>query len=259
VYKFIRENCVPAPEMIVLEKDITIQEGLEREHYWVEFYKSKGYNILNKKATGVISGSVGGSGCGKNRWDDKESCYNEAKKYKSRSEFAKKKCLAYAQAVKHGWIDEYDWFVPKQIRYTYEVCYNEAKKYKTIKDFRSGGNRYFFHAKKNGWIDMFDLLEKYVPTNDKDKLYDIAKKYTKVSDLQKGDYSAYTMMVSSGRLKEFDWLEKDRAKYTYGECYNVAKRFSSVDEFRINGVAWFKAAKRNKWIDSIIDSLWKVK
>ena len=47
---------------------------------------------------------------GRKIWS-KEVCYEEAKKYKSRSEFCRGCCSAYKASMKNGWIDDYNWFL----------------------------------------------------------------------------------------------------------------------------------------------------
>ena len=47
-YKFSSEHHVEHPKMVIIENDLTIDEGVEREKYWIEFYKENGhYNVLN--------------------------------------------------------------------------------------------------------------------------------------------------------------------------------------------------------------------
>lgn len=43
-------------------------------------------------------------------WQNYENCYNESKKYKSRSEFQRGSGSAYISSNKNGWLDE---FFPK--------------------------------------------------------------------------------------------------------------------------------------------------
>ena len=58
VYNFsIEKNC-DIPEMIVLEENLTIEEGQTREKYWIEYYRKQGRNILNKAPAGSI-GTLG--------------------------------------------------------------------------------------------------------------------------------------------------------------------------------------------------------
>jgi hypothetical protein len=42
-------------------------------------------------------------------WDDYDNCYNEAKKYTSRTEFKKKSPGACKSARKHKWLNDYTW------------------------------------------------------------------------------------------------------------------------------------------------------
>lgn len=49
VVKFAKENNVPSPPMVTLEKDLTLEQGAKQEGYWVEHFKKEGWNILNRK------------------------------------------------------------------------------------------------------------------------------------------------------------------------------------------------------------------
>lgn len=91
-----------------------------------------------------------------------ETCYNEAKKYKSRYEFQQNNGGAYAAAIKNGWLDDYTWFEgPKPHGYwTREKCYEEAKNYKSQREFERGNASAFSAAYKNGWLGDYDWFEK---------------------------------------------------------------------------------------------------
>ena len=52
-YQFSSEHHVEHPKMIIIENDLTIEEGVEREKYWIEYYKNNSeYNVLNKSCGG---------------------------------------------------------------------------------------------------------------------------------------------------------------------------------------------------------------
>lgn len=54
-YKFSEECGVEHPKMIIIENDLTIEEGAEREKYWIEYYKeNNNYVLLNKSCGGQI-------------------------------------------------------------------------------------------------------------------------------------------------------------------------------------------------------------
>ena len=54
-YKFSSEHHVEHPKMIIIENDLTVEEGVEREKYWINYYRENGfYNVLNKTCGGQI-------------------------------------------------------------------------------------------------------------------------------------------------------------------------------------------------------------
>ena len=87
---------------------------------------------------------------------NKETCYEEAKKYSTRNEFRKGSSGAYAVARKNKWIDDYIWFeeIHKPMGYwNEETCYEEAKKYSTRTEFHKGSSGAYAVARRNGWMD----------------------------------------------------------------------------------------------------------
>lgn len=54
-YQFSSEHGVEHPKMIIIENNLTVEEGVEREKYWVSYYRENGfYNVLNKTSGGEI-------------------------------------------------------------------------------------------------------------------------------------------------------------------------------------------------------------
>ena len=96
VYKYWHDTLgKEVPEPIVLHKDIYAKDAQEYEKQYVEKFKREGKLVLNIAKTG----SLGGLGT----WT-KEKCYNEAKKYKSKSEFVKNSRSAYQASRRNGWL-----------------------------------------------------------------------------------------------------------------------------------------------------------
>ena len=110
VFRYAKENGLEVPQMEIIEENLTVKEGLEREDYWVNYYKERGYNVLNIAKTGIGSGSLGGINFGK--WT-KEKVFEKAKEYNSKTDF-KKGCLyVFNIAYNNGWLKEMPWLKPK--------------------------------------------------------------------------------------------------------------------------------------------------
>lgn len=58
-YQFSSEHHVEHPKMIIIENDLSVDEGIEREKYWIKYYKENGeYSVLNKSRGGQIGGQL---------------------------------------------------------------------------------------------------------------------------------------------------------------------------------------------------------
>ena len=58
-YQFSSEHGVEHPPMIIIENDLTLEEGVEREKYWINYYREDGrYEVLNKTNGGEIGGQL---------------------------------------------------------------------------------------------------------------------------------------------------------------------------------------------------------
>lgn len=54
-YKFSSEHHVEHPKMIIIENNLSIEEGVEREKYWINYYKNESnYDVLNKSKGGQV-------------------------------------------------------------------------------------------------------------------------------------------------------------------------------------------------------------
>ena len=91
-----------------------------------------------------------------------DTCLEEARKYKSRSEFYEKCVSAYDVARKNGWLEDYVFFEQKKLKKDlyYKLCYEEAKKYTTYVEFRKQSPGYFTCASFRGWLKEYDWLTK---------------------------------------------------------------------------------------------------
>ena len=153
VFIHSKENDIAVPPMEIIEDNLTLEEGQYREGYWVEYYKERGYIILNRTKTGSL-GKLG-----RNKWN-KETVFEEAKKYKIRSEFQKACVGAYDVARKNNWLDEL--FPMKGIdkgKWTKENVFKEAKKYCTKGEFKKGCSGAYQKARENGWLDEMTWFE----------------------------------------------------------------------------------------------------
>lgn len=207
VSSFAKSNNIPIPEMKILEDNLTIKEGSEREGYWVEKYRSDGWTILNVAKTG----SIGALGNGK--WNYK-STYEEAKKYKTRKEFQVNSPSAYGSARRNKWLDDYTWFIDGwslvEKKWTEKSTKEEAKKYRTKQEFRESRSGAYSAAYKNGWIKDYDWFEngqliraerERKWTHEATKAE--ASKYNSRSEFKTKSGSAYSAALKNKWLDEF--------------------------------------------------------
>lgn len=213
VAKYARKNNLSVPKPIVLEKELSLTEGLEREEYWVEYYKKQGYKLINTKPCGVNHGSLGSLGRGK--WS-KTKTFEEAKKYKTKNEFRKACDSGYQAAYKHGWLKDYDWFVkpePHNKIWTEKKCVEAAKQCKTIKEFREKFTTAYYVSKKNGWFEHYNWLKRAIKPNgywNYDTCMENAKKCKTKTEFIKKYAQGYYVALANGWLNEYIWFNEKK-------------------------------------------------
>lgn len=203
VSKFAKLNNIPVPEMKILENNLTIKEGSEREGYWVEKYKSDGWVILNK----IKTGSIGLLARGK--WTY-EKTKEESKKYKTRAEFVKGNSSAFSAAKKNGWLDEFSWLVngnklraEQRRKWTQETSRKEAMKYNTKKDFRLGSPSAYQASRENNWLNNYTWLEDLSKKWNYNTCKEEAMKYKSREEFHKNRSRAYQVSRKNNWLDEF--------------------------------------------------------
>ena len=254
VARYAKKHHVPVPPMTILETNLTLEEGLDREDYWRRWYEDHGYTMLNRLATGIGKGSLGAISHGK--WNRK-ACYEEAKKYKSATEFLKANGSAYDAARRNGWIKDYRWFdVLWEPKWDKESCFEEAKKYKTRGEFQKGSVGAYNKAIGKGWIEEYTWLRSRQSKpagywNNYEHCFEEAKKYKNRRAFLKGCSGAYTKALKNGWLDDYIWF-KEKQKHNYWNkvtCYEEAKKYQNRSEFGKHEVRAYELALANGWID----------
>ena len=259
VYKFAKEHNIEIPKMEIIEDKLTITEGARREEYWAKFYKDKGITLINKQPCGSV-----GPMC-KGKWSRKK-CFDEAKNYKTRSEFQKNASRAYSISLKKGWLDEMGW-LPKTQQYpngywNREHIIEEAKKYSTIKDFQEKSGGAFNAARRLGIINELDWLEKekrlpFGYWKNKEHCIEEAKKYKSKKEFQTKNQSAYWASLKYGYLEEMPWLVKRKVskrgsfKNNKEGIFEEAKKYKTRGEFQKNNKSAYSAALKYGWLDEM--------
>lgn len=253
VAKFASKHKCPVPKMIILEDNLSIVQGQEREDYWINQYRQQGYHILNKAKTGLGIGSLGKLECTK--WS-KKTCYEEAKKYSSRKEFQIGNVSAYTRALQRGWLKEYTWFKrPRTWNKVWdkESCYQEALKYKTISSFRKNNLGAYNAALKNKWTKdyfWFKITSKPAGYWTYERCYEEAKKYHSRSEFKKNSVSAYKTALAKGWLDDYTWFVRLwEFKWNKETCYLEAQKYKTRKEFHTGSASAYAAAHRNGWLD----------
>lgn len=151
-------------------------------------------------------------GASKRRKYDYQTCYEEAKKYKTITEFENGNKGACRAARANGWMKDYTWFTLLwQEKWNKETCYEEAKKYTSLDDFVSTNGSCYATACKNKWIDNYTWLVRKRTRRgywqNYDNCYNEAKKYKTMSDFMRKSSGAYKSASEKGWTKDYTWLK----------------------------------------------------
>lgn len=183
-------------------------------------------------------------------WNDYDRCYEEAKKYASRGEFAKGNQSAYNSAWKNHWLDDYFWFSESTSakKWDYDTCLEESKKYKTRTEFYKGNKSAYKIACQNKWLDKFTWLENPINSEKQDCIY--AYEFKELNSVYVGRTLEY-------RKKNRDW------EHLYDRKDSVCK-FAYENNVKVpepiyleEGITVEVGSKREQyWIDKYKNEGW---
>ena len=244
-YQFSSEHGVEHPKMIIIENDLSIEEGIEREKYWINEYRENSpYNVLNKTKGGEVGVSDG------IKWT-KETVLEEAKKYNSLSQFKYNNNSAYSSARLNGWLKEITWFHRPiyTTKWSKDAVFEESKKYSKKYHFQKGCESAYQTARKNDWLKEMTWLKEdgHLIKWTKDAVFEESKKYATRNSFRKGSSSAYHSALKNGWINEMYWLKPD-VKWTKDVVFEESKKYSTKVEFKKNSSVAYRVAVKNKWI-----------
>ena len=157
----------------------------------------------------------------KRKWN-KETCYELAKKCKSRSDFKKHNAQAYKVSRANGWLDDYTWFRSgfeifheEGVMWTYEACCEESKKYKSRSEFCKKCVGGYTRALNRGWLDDFIWLKnEHVLSEEVDSIYAYFFEPNVV-------YIGRTLMRTQNKRHKQHLQEGNDTVYKYAKINNV--------------------------------------
>lgn len=156
VYRYSVEHNVDIPPMTIIENDITLDEGIKREQFWIDYYRENNFVVLNKNKGGGI-GSLTFSKY------TREKIEEETRKYKSRDEFKKKSPNFYYHALKTGILQE---IIPSNQVYKWGFWQDrknveeKSKEFETLSDFSKHSKGAYDAAVKGGYLKELTWLKR---------------------------------------------------------------------------------------------------
>lgn len=120
-YQFSSEHHVEHPKMVIIENDLTVEEGAERERYWISYYRENSpYKVLNKSRGGQTGRTPRYS-----EEERKEHSQLSSKKYYLAN---REKKLAYSKEYREKHYNE----IREREKNAYEEKTKQQKKFREI-------------------------------------------------------------------------------------------------------------------------------
>lgn len=199
-----------------------------------------------------------------NKWT-KKKCFEEAKKFKEKSDFRKNSTYVYKLCCNNGWIEEATrHMTSKHLPHGYwtkKKLFEEAKKYKTKSEFQVNSKSAYTKLHKKGWLDEackhMKQLQKPHGYWTKKRCKEVALKYKTRIEFQQNERSAHSTASRNG------WLEEicihmgkttrlgQKEFWTKEKCIKEGKKYKYQREFRQKSPGAWGAANKKGWMDEV--------
>lgn len=184
-------------------------------------------------------------------------CVEDAKKYRTKSEWQRSSSSAYQRARKNGWFEECCKHMDQTKKHHYwtkERCIKAAKECKTRKEFIKRFGSAFGAARKGGWIEEcckhMERLLKPIGYWTKDRCIEDAKKYKSRAEWKKLSQS-YAAAQKSGWIDECSKHMEKQEKWNKEKCIKVAKECRTKTELKNSFPGAHRYATRNGLLDDL--------
>ena len=214
-------------------------------------------------------------------WENKEHCREEAKKYKTRSEFKTNASAAYLQCLRSGWIDEFipEYELHRESGYwnDKERCRKEASKCETRTQFRKLNQPAYHCSIENNWIDEFFPIKntsKYINSENpyinytKEQCYELVKKYKNAKNLYRLNHYMwsylryknwyYDFFPNKNSLKYLRELHPDETNHYFKdlpskeECKEIVSIYGTQYVLYQEDIELYIYLKANKWLNDLL-------
>ena len=195
VCKYIKISGL-IPEIKQLTDYIDYRDAKKLEEEYINYYKSKKYEVLNKAKAGALGGNT-------IKWT-KENCCQEALKYASKKDFIKNSTTAYNTSCRKGWLNEICSHMTQKI--TKEQCIEESQKYSYIRDFFKNSKSAYYYAKNNNIFDeICSHMKRLVNVRGywtKENCIKESLKYKSIVDFRNNSKVSYNIAMKNKWLQE---------------------------------------------------------
>lgn len=138
-------------------------------------------------------------------WNNKKHCIEEAQKYKTRTEFARKSHGCYSACSKHGWLNEVCTHMGKSHyrQYNFDKCKEIALHCTSKAQMKRENPTAYNFAYKQGWIpQIFKHIPPRQPIMTEEKCMLISQKYTTRIEFKNEQPKAYNYANRHGILSK---------------------------------------------------------
>lgn len=198
---------------------------------------------------------------------NKARVIEEAKKYKTRTDFSRGTSSAYNAAQANGWLDQACSHMTILVKppgyWTKERCQEAARSFSTRSEFLANEASAFRIAQRKGWLDdichHMHRLVKETGYWSKSKLTETAKKYTTRKDFYESEYSAYSAARSKNLLDEIcshmEYQVLPRNYWTKDRVFEEAKKYQTRGAFEAGSGGAYGRAQAEGWLDEACEHM----
>lgn len=190
----------------------------------------------------------------------REMCIADARRYKTRTEWARRSSGAFRAAKNNNWLRECQAHMVELVKpsnyWTLERCKAEAGKFNTRTQWQDNSGSSYLTAQRRGWLEeccahMVSIIK---PSGfwTLERCMEDASHYSTRKNWSDAKGGAYNIASQNGWLElccaHMEQIRRPHGYWTREACIEDAKRFNSRSEWADQSSAAYAAASRGGWL-----------